>query len=189
MVCPHCKDTLQDEKTTCDHCGSALNLNLANRRSTDTITIDEIRAFVGNNSDYYIKKFSTFTKTGIEKFFPTWNWSAFCFTFIWMVYRKMYVQAVITFVFFCLPGINIILHIVAGVAGNYLYYKHAKKKILEIRSTRTLENLCPVLQGEGGVHKWVIWFAVIFSLILVLLIVLLFASIAALLGKLGGITV
>jgi hypothetical protein len=84
-----------------------------------------------------------------------------------------------------LPGINIILHIVAGVAGNYLYYKHVKKTIIEVRSTRTLQNRYPVLQEEGGVHKWA---AVIFSIILVMLFVLLFASIVALIGKFGGIT-
>jgi len=185
MICPDCKDTLNDLG---HHSGSTLNLDPANGRNTETITTDEIRAFVGNNADYYIQNFSKFTKTGIDKFCPTWNWSTFCFTFIWMLYRKMYVQAVITFVIFCLPGINIILHIVAGVAGNYLYYKHAKKKILEIRSTRTLENLCPVLQEEGGVHTWVIWLAVVFGIMLTILLVLLFASITALIGKFGGIT-
>jgi len=162
-----------------------LNLDSANWINSDSTTKDEIRAFVGNNSDYYIQNFFKFTKTGNEKFCPTWNWSTFCFTFLWMLYRKMYVQAVITFVIFCLPGINIILHIVAGVAGNYLYYKHVKKTIIEVRSTRTLQNRYPVLQEEGGVHKWA---AVIFSIILVMLFVLLFASIVALIGKFGGIT-
>ena len=188
MICPYCKETIQDGASKCRHCGSELNLDAASRITTDSTTREEMRAFVGNNSEYYIQNFFQFSKTGTEKFCPTWNWSTFCFTFIWMLYRKMYVPAVITFVVFCIPGINIILHIVAGVAGNYLYYKHVKKKIEEVRSTRTQQNLYPILQEEGGVHKWVIWVAVVFSMILVMLFFLLFASIVALIGKFGGMT-
>jgi hypothetical protein len=185
MTCPYCKETIQDGATKCRFCGSMLNLDTA----TVTITTDEIRAFVGTNSQYYIQNFSKFTISGTEKFTPTWNWSAFCFTFFWMLYRKMYLQAVVTFFIFCLPGINIILHIVAGVVGNYLYYRHVKDKILEIRPMQTQQNLYPVLQEAGGVHKWVIWAAVILSIMLGIFIILFFTAITATIGKFGGVTI
>jgi hypothetical protein len=189
MICPYCKETIEDGATTCRYCGAAPHLDPADRSTSAGITTDEISALVGPNSHYYLQNFSKFSQTGIEKFCPTWNWSAFCFSFIWMLYRKMYVPAVITFVIFCLPGINIILHVVVGVVGNYLYYRHVQAKIVEIRQNQTPQRFYPTLHAVGGIHLWVIWVAIIFSIILVLLIALLFASIIAIIGKYGGMQI
>jgi hypothetical protein len=78
------------------------------RMNTNSISGDEIQAFVGPNARYYIHQFSKFTFSGTEKFTPTWNWSSCGLTFVWMLYRKMYIQALITFAIFCIPGINFI---------------------------------------------------------------------------------
>ena len=87
--------------------------------------------------------------------------------------------AAVTFVIFWLPGINIILHIVAGAVGNYLYYKHAKDKIVEIRALQPPQNLYPVLQQVGGVHGWVIPVGVVAGIFIA---VLMFMVIAAIIG-------
>lgn len=189
MICPYCKETIQDGTIKCRYCGSILNLNTGNSINTDNITTDEIRAFVGNNADYYIQNFSKFTQTGTEKFCPTWNWSTFGFTFLWMLYRKMYMQAVITFVVFCLPGLNIILHIFAGVVGNYLYYRHVKQNIIEIRAVQSPQNYYPMLQDVGGVNRWVITVGVIFSIILGLLVFFFFAAITTFIANSVKITI
>ena len=52
-----------------------LNLDPTNTLNVDSITTDEIRAFAGTNSYYYIQNFSKFTIPGREKFCVTWNWS------------------------------------------------------------------------------------------------------------------
>ncbi|MBC8019429.1 MAG: DUF2628 domain-containing protein [Verrucomicrobia bacterium] len=166
-----------------------LNLEPSYGVNTDSITTDEIRSFVGTNAHYYIQTFSKFTQSGTEKFCLTWNWSTCGFTFIWMLYRKMYVQALFTFVVFCIPGINILLHIFAGVVGNYLYYRHVKEKILEIRATQPSQGIFPVLQEVGGVNKWVISVAVIISVILALFIFFFFAAITAYMGHLVTLTI
>ena len=189
MMCPYCKETILDGAIKCRFCHSMLNSDPSCGMSPDNITTEELREFVGTNVNYYIQKFSYFTQTGTEKFCITWNWSTCGFTFIWMLYRKMYVQAVVTFIVFCIPGVNILLHIFAGAVGNYLYYRHVKEKILEIRAIQSPQSFYPVLQEAGGVHKWVITVAVAISIMLGLLIFFFFATITAYMGHLVTLTI
>lgn len=183
MICPYCKESILDGAIKCKHCGSMLNLDPAYGMNTDSITTDEIRAYVGANSHYYIQSFSKFTITGREKFCATWNWSCFGFTFLWMLYRKMYMLALITFVIFCIPGLNIILHIGVGIVGNYLYYQHVKEKIREIRATQSPQNFYPVLEEMGGVNKWVVTLGIVISIIITILFALFFSTMIAFMGQ------
>lgn len=189
MICPYCKKTIPDGAVKCTFCGSMLNLDPASSSNIDSISSDEIGAFVGANARYYIQSFSKFTMSGRERFCVTWNWSTFGFTFLWMLYRKMYILALVTFVAFCIPGINIILHIVVGMVGNYLYYRHVKEKVIEIRSAQSPQNFYPVLQEMGGVNRWVISLAVIISILLGLLFIFFFTAISAYLGHFAGLAI
>jgi hypothetical protein len=160
-----------------------LNTNPVYGTAADNITADEIRTFIGPNPHYYLQQFSTFNITGTEKFCVTWNWSCFGFTWLWMLYRKMYLLAVLTFVVFCIPGVNILLHIVAGMVGNYLYFAHVKQKILEIRAIPAHQNINLVYQEVGGVHRWVITLGIVFSILLALLIAMFFSTMLAFMGE------
>jgi hypothetical protein len=166
-----------------------LNLDPHNCLNSDTITVDEIRTFVGANAYYYIQNFSRFTIMGREKFCVTWNWSCFGFTFLWMLYRKMYALALITFIAFCIPGLNVLLHIGAGVVGNYLYYRHVKARISEIRSVQSPRNFVPVLQEMGGVHKWVVTAGIILSILTTILFAAFFSTMIASMGHFIGMTI
>ncbi len=183
MICPYCRETILDGAIKCKHCGSMLNLDPYNAINIDNITPEEIRAFVGTNSYYYIQKFSNFTLRGRETFCITWNWSCFGFTFLWFLYRKMYALAVITFIIFCIPGINFFMHIGVGVIGNYLYYRHVKSNICDIRAKQSPQYYIPVLQEVGGVNNWVITWSVIIGLIVAILFIMFFATITTFMGQ------
>jgi hypothetical protein len=106
-----------------------------------------------------------------------------------MLYRKMYALAFVTFIVFCIPGVNVLLHIGAGMIGNYLYYRHVKTKIVEIRSTQSAQNYLPALQELGGVNKWVISLGVVLGIIFLFLSIFFFAAISAYMGHFVGISI
>lgn len=185
MICPYCKETILDGAIKCRHCGSMLD-----GRPYEDISAEDVTRFVGKNTYYYAQQFSKFNLLGREKFTVTWNWSCFGFTFIWMLYRKMYIQSLITFVVFCIPGLNILLHIAAGIVGNYLYYRHVKDKIHEIRVAQTSQSSEKALQEMGGVHSWVITLGIVLGIVLTILMALFFSTMIAFMGhQISGISI
>jgi hypothetical protein len=73
--------------------------------------------------------------------------------------------------------------------GNYLYYRHVKTKIIEIRSTQLPENYFPVLQEMGGVHTWVVTVSIIISILMAILFAVFFSTMIAAMGHFVGITI
>ena len=66
----------------------------------DGVTAQEIALFVGQNSRYYIPKFKALSE---NKHKINWNWSAFIFTFLYFVGRKIKTFAtVVGIILFCI---------------------------------------------------------------------------------------
>ena len=93
---------------------------------------EQFRNIVLKKSDKYFAKFKKFKSEGRDGFSATWNWPAFLIPSIWLFYRKMYFWGILSLVLYCNLLVNIPGRIVLGIAGNYIYYKHAKKKINKI---------------------------------------------------------
>ena len=131
---------------------------------------DEVRyrAAVGPRADYYVPRFLSFDRPGASK--ASWNWPAFFVTFPWMLYRRMWLTALV--VFLISIGVGIVAGVVTAMLGehsgslaglaiaviysfilvplfaNALYHAHIKRRIAsvtqsgldEVQSVRALER-------------------------------------------------
>ncbi|MGA3085973.1 MAG: DUF2628 domain-containing protein [Thermodesulfobacteriota bacterium] len=138
----------------------------------DQITEEEFRAFIGKKADHYLSKFRSFFSGANYGFAVTWNWPAFFLGFIWMLYRKMYLWALLAFFITFTPVALPLTMIGWGIVGNYLYYLHGRKKILEYKSRQGTTPIALSLSDLGGVNRWVWYIGFIFFLFLVCIVVL-----------------
>jgi hypothetical protein len=168
--CPVCGKEIKEWGKFCPYCGHALegyaNQSDANSTIQRQVSEDDLRVFIGNNSDYYLQKFKKFNIGATDVFALTWNWSAFWGGFGWMLYRKMYMWAIIAFVLTLIPHIGLIAWITTGAISNYFYYNHTKSKILEIKHLHPANVISNELRQVGGTNRWVPLTAVIITIVL-----------------------
>lgn len=141
---------------------------------TVEVTEKDFANFIGKNSDQYLQDFRKFNVDGSHKFVLTWNWAAFFFGFWWILYRKLYVWALIAFFLLFIPFWIFVSSIVYGLTANYIYYKYAKKKIIECKKNLASADASQVsfaLRKIGGTQRGVIpifaaiaWLVIIFFL-------------------------
>jgi hypothetical protein len=128
------------------------------------ITEEDFAVFIGKNAEGYFRKFKKFKINEPDRFAITWNWPAFLFTYIWLAYRKMYKWAGIAFVIGSILGLFLpfllpFWWLLFGMAANFLYFRHARGKILEVKADERFnsrEELSAALQDEGGVNRWIL---------------------------------
>lgn len=148
--CSKCGQELSRNNLLCGHCGAQAP------DAPNTVSADDLAIFIGKNSEKYLRKFTKFHQNGSESFAATWNWSAFIVPLYWMLYRKLYLWALLVFVLGIIPIVNILSHIAFGVGGNFIYYKHARKKLREIDGARSYSNgaqRAAAIARAGGVNK------------------------------------
>jgi hypothetical protein len=116
---------------------------------------------------YYKEKFANLeTPTG-PRFALSWNWpAAFFDSFLWFLYRKMYMFALLYAVAPALAifltgdmTVGIVSRILAGASANYLYYWHVKDKLQHIMSIPNMDDTAraKLVREEGGVQPYVLW--------------------------------
>jgi Tfp pilus assembly protein PilE len=199
MFCSKCGTSNDVAANFCVSCGYALPLtdqaaSVARQATVNDTASDEeyYKAVIGpKNQEYYLRQFSRFDNDG--KVSATWHWPAFLVTFYWMLYRKMWINAVI---YFFLPYfLLILLGIVGAVSGNAsgmlvgagyllyvaaifilmpmyanaLYYKQCKKDISAVRaSSHDTQRQLGELSGKGGTSNVLIIIVLIFTFVAVI---------------------
>ncbi len=196
MYCPKCGQQNIDTAKFCSSCGNPFDvanphavplLPGSDPQSTDTETL--YRVFIGsNNQHYYLNQFQQFDRAGQTK--ATWHWPAFFVTWYWLLYRKMWLAALI---YFLLPYIvlfvgGLLTALIPGLGGvlfgllwiayvigifvwypmnaNAMYYKHCQNKIQEakVASSRPDAQL-GILASKGGTSNIVVILVVVFAFI------------------------
>ncbi|MBS4025970.1 MAG: DUF2628 domain-containing protein [Clostridia bacterium] len=130
---------------------------------------EELRLFVGNNAEYYLQRWDTMIRTGS---LVSWNWAAFLLSPAWLFYRKMYLSGIIYLVATVLLKSYIIpiviISIGIGTAGNFIYMKHARGRILAIKSVfHVPDNQKKIIAKNGGIS----WGSVMVLLIIFAMVI------------------
>ncbi|SHJ94769.1 Protein of unknown function [Clostridium cavendishii DSM 21758] len=113
-------------------------------KTKSSFTNEEYSLFVVENSKFYNEKFELFDNG--KKL--SWNWATFFLGGLWFIYRKLYAVGISLVLigtlidnlmskhlsspiyFFIWLAIDILI----TVFGNYIYYQHTNKKIVEVKN-------------------------------------------------------
>jgi hypothetical protein len=121
----------------------------------------DLTAFIGPKAEKYLDIFKGFEDDGRTRFRLTWHWPAALVGFWWLLYRKLYGWAVVALVLALVPVANLLAIVGFGLGANYLYYRHAQKKIGTIRTALPDANLFITLRQLGGVNRWAMVVAIV----------------------------
>ena len=156
ISCVKCGRELAGE-LFCPICGQRTHSqSTATSTTSPVITQEDYAAFIGEKAYLYLPQFNKFNVLGVENYRATWLWPAFFFGPFWMFYRKLYLWGLGALFLSFIPYIHIIIMIASGMAGYFIYYKHAKAKILALRAAAPLSDISQELTAIGGVHKWIL---------------------------------
>lgn len=162
LVCGKC-NFKQPASDTCRNCGASLKPGHENEKERTPMSV-----IVGERYyDYYKAVFKKFEDKD-DRFTFTFNKFAFLLTLIWFINRQMYMPAFLIglmYAFFPTPMV-LLIHLGAGVAGNYIYFKHLKKKLAHIK--RPSDKLLEELGQNGGLSPRPIAIASIFSFVMIM---------------------
>lgn len=133
----------------------------------DIVTDQEYAAFIGPEAHKYLPRFRMFDDLA-GNFKATWNWSAFFFTFWWLLYRKLYAYAALVFVLSFVPYLNFAIMAASGAAGYFLYHRKARTDILQLKKAFPGMDVTLRCAELGGVHRFVIWAGILISALCIL---------------------
>jgi len=180
---PLAVQVLPPETTTAVDKSEAMTIFLNNGL---VINESEWRHFIGDRAEYYLSRWRDIEKSRQK---ANWNWAAFFFHGWWLAYRKMYYQAFIVLsiammdiIFrtslgmhdFGSRSIKYIFLIPVGLFANYLYYTHARQKIVEIKILHKTEESQAAAFPQSGGTSWVGCMIAILAFVLLLIVPLIF---------------
>jgi len=156
-TCVKCGNKTEEGERFCRFCGNKVDKTesrLPEFATKDGVIEKDLAIFIGKNADKYLSRFRNFDRGGEDSFAVTWNWPAFFFSFWWALYRKMYGWAVLILFLYCVPFLGLIVMIGFGMSGNYLYFRRAKKRVLELKALPGTDlEKAAALARAGGVNN------------------------------------
>ncbi|MEE8126078.1 MAG: DUF2628 domain-containing protein [Nitrospirales bacterium] len=187
--CPSCSQENPDEANFCFQCGQAL-VPSSPKSASESVqspstpsTLQLWETFIGPSKSiqfslktgwswrsaflYYKEKFADLETPEGPRFALSWNWPAALFdSFLWFLYRKMYMFALLYAIAPALAifltgdmTVGLVSRMLAGGSANYLYYWHVKDKLQKIMAIPNLSETdrARVVHEEGGVQMYVLW--------------------------------
>lgn len=123
------------------------------------------RLIIGPNAEYFLPRFRAFSKKNSK---ANWNWAAFFFSGVWLLYRKLYFQVLILFLF--LFSVNLAVRLAPpeytpaiqtlhflpmlyfGLYGNWLYFKRVQRLAIPIKDeVSSIDDAIDSLGRKTGV--------------------------------------
>ncbi|MEG0804225.1 MAG: zinc ribbon domain-containing protein [Pygmaiobacter sp.] len=162
MFCPHCG--FQNEQTNlyCENCGALLRHaeeNTAPPMGEYCGLSEDEKNFIGKNVEYYAAKFANLRGGGKV----SWNWCAFLVFPHWAIYRKMYKESILYLAASWVLGVllhgfypSLILCVLGGLFGNWLYLRVISDAIIEAEGMPSLEKNA-YYDKFGGVSSRNVW--------------------------------
>lgn len=181
-ACDKCEQQNPDDALFCMHCGAPSPAPVKDEPASGPWDEPQLwHAFMGPNADRYLAQFRKFTTGPQPRFALTWHWPAFLVDpFLWFLYRKMYLYALVYAVGPVLSTyftgdvtVGIVWRIMAGVSANYIYYWHVREHLARIRVQRSLDSAARerLIQDVGGVQPYVVWLGVALHLLVLALLI------------------
>jgi hypothetical protein len=165
IYCSQCGKEIPEGGTYCPYCGQ--KAHYGSFRASTRISEEDFIDYVGPRAEHYLVKFKKFQTTAADGFALTWHWPAFIFGFWWLLYRKLYVWALVALGLWLIPHLALPAWFVWGAVANYLYFRQAKREIGEYRSRLNAALPAGTLSEIGGVNRWVWVLGLIVSLIFI----------------------
>ena len=132
-----------------------------------------IEAYINSEKsvDFYKEGFAKYSAAGIDQFAWHWSWWAMFGGVFYLLYRKLYLEALIYFVLFATVGMipiaGLIMWVASGGILPYFVYKRYKKTLAQVEENLgNADEQMTALQTVGGVNQWAIWIAVISHVIM-----------------------
>ncbi len=133
---------------------------------------DARKAWVGSRYRVFADSFRFYDEYGYQVSFTHIAWAPFFLTWIWFLYRKMYLETVIIFVIQMFlgalslsfgdnisVGLNFLFSLFLALSGRWLYWKATDRQIEKAlaQTHGHRHQAVAFLAGRGGVNTWVLW--------------------------------
>ena len=138
--------------------------------------IDEsqaIEAYIDKEKSeaFYKEAFAKYSAAGVDQFQWHWSWWAMFGGVFYLLYRKLYLEAVVYMIAFAtvgmIPFVGLLMWIVSGGVLPYFVYKRYKKTLGQVEENLvTTDEQLTALKTVGGVNSWAIWAAVLIHIIM-----------------------